>query len=108
MITRKCIVCLSDLMGAMDGNIEQGFSESPSNAVVFTATGNYGSTIFDEPGRMLEVSICDHCLVERGQHVLHATFRDVTPRRQIENVQPFSMVEVPESYRMLLKRQGRE
>lgn len=39
-------------------------STMPNDAVIFTAQGNYGSTVFDPfDGSFLEINICDSCLV---------------------------------------------
>jgi hypothetical protein len=56
-----CIVCRKKLETAIrsDDVVNQ-----PSEATVFTAKGQYGSTVFDpmDPDLFLEVNICDECL----------------------------------------------
>ena len=49
-----------------------GKPEQPYQATIFTAEGQYGSTVFDgEPG-YLEINVCDDCLVTeaRAGHVV--------------------------------------
>jgi hypothetical protein len=45
-----------------------GEPDCPQDAVVFTATGNYGSRLWDPltPGRWLEIVACDACLADRA------------------------------------------
>lgn len=59
-----CIVCGRELREAL-----QGFSvNQPSEGVLAIIDGNYGSTVFDPMnGEMLQVNICDPCLVEAGE-----------------------------------------
>ena len=43
-------------------------------ALVFRATGNFGSAIYDPMGpteEFLEIHICDQCVRDRHQHVKH-------------------------------------
>lgn len=64
-MTRHCIRCNTDVADALHADPTNG--PVPANrAVVFTATGNYGSEMFDpdEPGRTLEVVLCDDCLAD--------------------------------------------
>ncbi len=43
-----------------------------SASLIFRATGNYGSTIFDPLGReALQIVICDACVMERIERVEH-------------------------------------
>lgn len=52
---------------------------TPWAATVFTAEGNYGSTVFDYEYGYLKISICDECLTaatKKGQ-VLHCQPRPV-------------------------------
>jgi len=51
-----------------------------SDALIFEATGNYGSTIFDPMGigpseEYLEIHICDQCVKDRCQRVKHIAVR---------------------------------
>ena len=73
----KCIVCKRHLE-----NFDNGEVNHPKGAVVFSARGNYGSTVFDPMDETyLEVNICDGCLRLAGIDgaVLLGTVQ--TPRR---------------------------
>jgi hypothetical protein len=73
-----CIVCGVELPEVMPGITEN----QPAGGVTFTAPGNYGSTVFDPfDGSMIEVNVCDPCLVaagEAGRVLLDRTARSVT------------------------------
>ena len=63
----QCIVCKTpcDILHAEH-------SLHPNIAgTMFEATGNYGSTVWDplDPGRFLQIVICDECLLERKDQV---------------------------------------
>lgn len=66
----QCLVCRKQLDSMRsDGQL------SPSAATVFYSHGNYGSNVWD-PGSdaaHLELFVCDGCLVERADCVLHVT-----------------------------------
>jgi hypothetical protein len=65
-----CIVCRKSLRPATLGGAG---SNLPSGATVFNASGNYGSTVWDPAGYyegVLEINVCDECLVERSASVL--------------------------------------
>jgi hypothetical protein len=87
-IKRNCLVCLKPLQGALRGDTKQEFREPPGHALIFTSIGNYGSTVFDNPGEQLEISICDDCIVERSKYILHIA----------EEITYFNQHEVPYSY----------
>lgn len=73
MITRRCALCSKELIGCITRSPEQEFHEPPDGAVVFTARGNYGSRVFDGPARMLELYVCDGCLIRKAHHIYHVT-----------------------------------
>lgn len=66
----KCFVCSKDLEPCWEGSDAQF-----NDAIMFTARGNYGSSVYDpvDSRRSLLINICDACLVERRDHVLEAT-----------------------------------
>lgn len=74
LITRNCIVCQKALVGAIGGNAIQEFVEPPSGAIVFVATGNYGSMVFDSfpdgYARFMEICVCDECVRSNKNYVL--------------------------------------
>ncbi len=56
--TLPCLVCGRTLIAievSPDG-------EHPQDGVTFATHGNYGSTVFDEPARLLHIVVCDPCL----------------------------------------------
>lgn len=76
-----CIVCGNEVKNV--GGLPKGVDiNQPHGATTFeTATtgfithGHYGSTVFDpmNPSVWLEINVCDDCLTERQDRVLHAT-----------------------------------
>ena len=62
-MTRRCIRCNAAVADAIHADPASG-PVPAERAVVFIATGNYGSGLFDpdEPGRTLEIVLCDDCL----------------------------------------------
>lgn len=71
-ILRQCFVCSRDLFSALTGERSQAFQDPPGRAVIFSASGNYGSQVFDPVGRSeyLEISVCDSCLTAARERVL--------------------------------------
>jgi hypothetical protein len=75
-----CMSCKQDLHFSIkkwamgESSARQDFS--PSGALVFAATGNYGSTVFDPMGQAgdchLEIAICDECIQKFGDFVVYA------------------------------------
>lgn len=62
---RYCFKCGEKLVSAMSGKESFTVNCPPSNALVFTSRGNYGSTIFDpfmDSSDYLEIMICDSCV----------------------------------------------
>lgn len=79
-----CFCCgkESKNVGGLPANVE---INQPSEATTFETPstgflthGHYGSTVFDpmDPKVWLEINICDDCLVERQDRVLHGTKLD--------------------------------
>lgn len=73
-VTRDCFVCGNALIGTCSNSYIQEFREAAWGSTVFTAYGNFGSTVFDpSPGEQrvgLEISICCDCLKGRAERVL--------------------------------------
>jgi hypothetical protein len=67
----NCIVCREQLSAVYPGSVQ------PSGGTLFSASGNYGSTVFDpmRRGISLTVVICDVCLPDRKVDVLYTTVR---------------------------------
>lgn len=71
LVTRKCFICEKQLYGACsdDGMFgEHEFKEPPSEAIVFSTVGNFGSTVLDGlefEGKYIEITICDECYTKR-------------------------------------------
>lgn len=65
-----CIICGKTLDRVFDE-----YESQPSDGVMCTTTGNYGSTVFDTitGDELLHFNICDPCLIEAGKkgHVFH-------------------------------------
>jgi hypothetical protein len=73
-----CIVCGKGLDPAYvgDGSLQ------PMGAVALTTAGHYGSAVFEAfDGSILQVNVCDACLVERQGRVVRVT---VTTRHEFE------------------------
>lgn len=87
-----CIKCGRELRNVFPGHVEN----QPNDGVVFTTSGNYGSRVFDSlNGSILEITICDPCLVEAGEWG-----RVITARRAVpvvyEDVGLVGSSEIPE------------
>lgn len=93
-VTRGCLVCrkpLADSCGPAAPGEPHELSHPPSGAVVFTAAGNYGSAVFDPPPAgpdMLEVSVCDDCLVAAAREGLVLGV-EVTRLRPVRTASPW-------------------
>lgn len=75
--TKPCIVCGKRLTRVSD----TGYENQPNDAIIFRADGNYGSTVFDPfDGTVLEVIICDECIVNAGDDGKVVTYK---PRRPV-------------------------
>jgi hypothetical protein len=60
-----CLVCGRELDQVFDGG---STTMQPGDGVYCQTGGNYGSTVFDQMGRVyLAFLICDGCLVSAGQ-----------------------------------------
>ncbi len=73
MRNKNCISCGKTLRSALGSDWEQ---DPPQGAVVFIATGNYGSTIYDPMfygSEHLKIAICDTCLTKAAKrdYVIH-------------------------------------
>jgi hypothetical protein len=70
-----CICCGTQLESAIPGTPDHKVINQPYKGTVFTSTGQYGSTVWDElgSGRFLEITICDECLVAQQARVLRGT-----------------------------------
>jgi hypothetical protein len=89
MITRNCIICWKQLRNSKTQGFGQEFTDTPSDATIFTAYGNYGSKVFDSFGdRLLEVSICDQCLLDNASGILHGKIKD----KKVENIQTLDVI----------------
>lgn len=66
-----CLVCGKALDAAAN---DKHFATTPYAATQFTTLGHYGSTVFDpnisSVEEMLEINVCDDCLVERTDRVV--------------------------------------
>jgi hypothetical protein len=63
-----CFVCGK----ALEEVADEG-DNHPSGALVLNSFGHYGTKVFDPmDGSWLELNVCDPCLLERIQRVLHA------------------------------------
>ncbi len=63
---RHCLKCDKELEAAFG----EGDDYPPSEAVIFYAQGNYGSTVFDPmDGSSLKIYICDDCLSKAADKV---------------------------------------
>lgn len=72
-----CIVCKTAL-----SNIDETGNQ-PSGGLAFTTPGHYGTTLFDPmDGNLLEINICDPCLLEAGEGGrVFTTARAKSPRK---------------------------
>ena len=84
-----CLIC-----GAV---LEPAFRDfdhnQPHGGTTFTTRGHYGSTVFDPPlamgaTRLLEINICDPCLLERKDKILFVQNIPVQSRREVEYWEP--------------------
>lgn len=64
----NCFKCLKDLPSALGDDDD---SKAPSRGLIFTASGNYGSRIYDPTmsAPQLVVWICDDCIVKHKELV---------------------------------------
>lgn len=60
----------------------ESFNNPPYDATYWRTYGNYGSTVYDDPDRQLEIYICDECLKKsnRVYEVVIETKTKVTGR----------------------------
>jgi hypothetical protein len=68
----RCFVCACEIERDHDHDPDDLVTVgSTYNALVFRATGNFGSTLFDpiEVHEFLEICICDTCVKSRIDHV---------------------------------------
>jgi hypothetical protein len=73
MRNTNCISCGKTLTPALSGDWKD---DPPWAATIFTAGGNYGSTIWDpflQSGAYLKIAICDPCLTNAAKRdrVIH-------------------------------------
>jgi len=78
MCVTRCIVCLTQLYFAGPESRENKIQ--PYGGLVCSATGNFGSTLFDPPQieeqEELVFLLCDNCLKERRENVLLFVTKD--------------------------------
>jgi hypothetical protein len=67
-----CFICEKKVASVFPDPPEYIYNQ-PYKATVFVSHGHYGSTVFDPVigNRHLEINICDECLLERKDRVLH-------------------------------------
>lgn len=77
--SNKCFVCGKDLE-----HMHHFPQHQCHGAVIFQASGNYGSTVYDPmlSSQYLVINICDECLVERKDLVLLRTVVQVEPQNE--------------------------
>lgn len=70
----NCICCNKELENISPVPKNEDFNQ-PYGATTFMTHGHYGSTVFDpmNPSVWLEINVCDECLTERQEQVLHVT-----------------------------------
>ena len=75
-MTNQCFKCAGRLTPVFKDDVPQY-----DGAVMFCASGNYGSTVFDPCGGevRLVINICDTCLVAGANRVLEETTPVVRP-----------------------------
>lgn len=82
-----CFACGKDLTSVFP--FEDGYRSQPNDGVTFSTYGNYGSGVFDEVnGTLLEINICDTCLVLHYERVWCLRYVR-RPNRDIEFSQPW-------------------
>jgi len=75
--TMAICLCCGDGLCAEDGGGSVGIDAISIvyDGIIFEATGNFGSTIFDPMARqeeeILQVVICDRCIKKNAKNVLH-------------------------------------
>lgn len=79
MIANFCFVCDKELQ-----LVDPGFKEDSAqcnDALMFSSSGNYGSTVYDPIGGRTEllINICDACIVLKKDRVLVATIERPLP-----------------------------
>jgi hypothetical protein len=75
MRNKACFACGRLTMSVFTPPADDGL---PLGGVLFTAEGNFGSAVWDMPGyrndgyrEHLQITICDECLRDRKDRVLH-------------------------------------
>lgn len=72
-MTLPCIICGKTLEPALRNVRDRIDANQPKDGTVFSSHGNYGSTVWDPMTGvdLLEINICDPCLLERKDRVTH-------------------------------------
>lgn len=72
MTSPPCFIC-GKALECVFREPGEGIYNQPYEATVFHSHGHYGSTVFDPVTghRSLELNICDKCLLENKERVLH-------------------------------------
>lgn len=66
-----CVIC-----GLLQPRVMQDTEAQPDHGLMFTTTGNYGSTVFDpDDGTALLVIICDGCIVRASEQQRVLTYK---------------------------------
>lgn len=84
-MTGICFTCGKELDPVWEGSKSQY-----NDAMMFESHGNYGSTVFDpfDSRLSLLIQICDPCVVERKDRVIHVTTTRPLPECTFEPWEP--------------------
>jgi len=85
MDVNKCICCGKDIESALSS---VDVWESPSDALIFSVLGTYGSSFYDsimEPeGTRIEILVCDECLNKNKDKIRKMKYTRKTIAEEVE------------------------
>lgn len=93
----NCLGCGRKLTAGPDTGVRADTIGMVGGGLVFRATGNYGSALYDpmtSPPELLEAYVCDDCMKARGRRVVRIEFKRETETTKQESFAEYRRREV--------------